>query len=463
MRKIREVLRLKYELGFTHRMIAKALRVAVGTVSEYLAKAKKGGLSWPLPEELSDGELEAGLFPPPGSSGARPGLDYAHIHEELRRHRELTLLQLWVEYAENKPGAYGYSRYCELYGQWKKKLNPTMRQRHRAGEKTFVDFSGKKPHIVDPKTGELVEMELFVGTLGASSYTYVEATLNQSLESWAKAHKGMSDYFGGSTEIWVPDNLKSGVDLVDRYEPGINRTYEELATHYGAVVVPARVFKPKDKAKVESAVQVAQRWILRELGFFIPKGAHFVVPALFELVEDADADLPDVLRSHLRDACSEIRELKDKCAGIEHELKALTKQLPEVQRLLAIPGIGLLTATAIVGFIGDLRRFPSGRRFSSYLGLVPKENSSGDIRRLGRITKRGDSYLRMLLTQGGRAVLRAANVSTSPPDKLRAWARKVHRSRGHNKAVIAVANKLARIVWAVSTREGEFQSVPVAA
>ena len=234
-------------------------------MSEYLAKAKKGGLSWPLPEELSDGELEAGLFPPPGSSGARPGLDYAHIHEELRRHRELTLLQLWVEYAENKPGAYGYSRYCELYGQWKKKLNPTMRQRHRAGEKTFVDFSGKKPHIVDPKTGELVEMELFVGTLGASSYTYVEATLNQSLESWAKAHKGMSDYFGGSTEIWVPDNLKSGVDLVDRYEPGINRTYEELATHYGAVVVPARVFKPKDKAKVESAVQVAQRWILAVL------------------------------------------------------------------------------------------------------------------------------------------------------------------------------------------------------
>ena len=175
------------------------------------------------------------------------------------------MLQLWVEYAENKPGAYGYSRYCELYGQWKKKLNPTMRQRHRAGEKTFVDFSGKKPHIVDPKTGELVEMELFVGTLGASSYTYVEATLNQSLESWAKAHKGMSDYFGGSTEIWVPDNLKSGVDLVDRYEPGINRTYEELATHYGAVVVPARVFKPKDKAKVESAVQVAQRWILAVL------------------------------------------------------------------------------------------------------------------------------------------------------------------------------------------------------
>jgi len=182
-------------------------------------RRRRGGLSWPL-EELSDGELEAGLFPPPGSSGARPSLDYAHIHEELRRHRELTLLQLWVEYAENNPGAYGYSRYCELYGRWRKKLNPTMRQRHRAGEKTFVDFSGKKPHIVDAKTGELVEMELFVATLGASSYTYVEATLDQSLELWTKAHGGMSDFFGGSTEIWVPDNLKSGVELADReYSP----------------------------------------------------------------------------------------------------------------------------------------------------------------------------------------------------------------------------------------------------
>ncbi len=146
----------------------------------------------------------------------------------------------------------------------------------------------------------------------------------------------------------------------------------------------------------------AVRGLLRELGFFIPKGTHFVVPAISELVEDADSNLPDVLRSHLRDACSEIRELKNKTTGIEHELKALAKQLPEVQRLLTIPGIGVLTATAIVGFVGDLRRFPSGCRFSSYLGLVPKENSSGDIRRLGRITKRGDSYLRMLLTQGGR-------------------------------------------------------------
>ena len=265
MRKIREILRMKQELGFSHRSIARALHVAVGTVSEYLAKAKKRGLSWPLPEELSDSELEGRLFPPPASSRERARPDFAHVHEELKRHRGLTLLQLWVEYAEDNPGAYRYSRFCELYGRWKKKLNPTMRQRHRAGEKTFVDFSGNKPHMVDPKTGEVVEVELFVAALGASSYTYVEATPSQSLESWVKAHERMSDYFGGSSEIWTPDNLKSGVVWADRYEPGINRTYEELAGHYGAVVIPARVRKPKDKAKVESAGQVAQRWILAVL------------------------------------------------------------------------------------------------------------------------------------------------------------------------------------------------------
>jgi transposase len=180
----------------------------------------------------------------------------------------------------------------------------------------------------------------------------------------------------------------------------------------------------------------AVRGILRELGHFIPKGARFVVPAITELVEDPDSDLPDALRSHLEEACSEIRELKKKCTDIEHELQVLSKQLPEVQRLLTVPGIGLLTATAIVAFVGDLRRFPSGRRFASYLGVVPKENSSGDVRRLGRITKRGDSYIRMLLTHGGRSVLRAAHVYKNPPDKLHGWALKLQRSRGHNKAAI---------------------------
>jgi transposase len=177
----------------------------------------------------------------------------------------VTLLLLWVEYASDNPGGYRYSRFCELYGRWKKKLNPTMRQRHRAGEKIFVDFSGKKPHLVDPRTGEIVEVELFVGVLGASNYTYAEATRSQDLELWVGAHQRMLEYFEGSSEIWIPDNLKSGVFRADRYEPGVNRSYEELAEHYGAVVIPARVRKPKDKAKVEAGVLLAQRWILAVL------------------------------------------------------------------------------------------------------------------------------------------------------------------------------------------------------
>ena len=225
-------------------------------------KAAAKSLGWPLPEEFSDAQLEEVLFPRAPGSSEREVPDFAGVHEELRRHRELTLLQLWVEYAEDNPRAYRYSRYCELYQRWRKKLNPMMRQRHQAGEKTFVDFSGKRPHIVDPKTGELQPVELFVAALGASNYMYAEATEDQSIESWVKAHEGMATYFKGSSEIWVPDNLKSGVDWADRYEPGINRTYKELSSHYGAVVIPARVAKPKDKAKVESAVQVAQRWIL---------------------------------------------------------------------------------------------------------------------------------------------------------------------------------------------------------
>ena len=265
MRKIREILRLKHELKLSNRAIARAVHVGAGTVSEYLAKAANKGVGWPLAEARSDAELEQELFPRASGSPERERPDFVTIHEELKRHREVTLLQLWLEYATDNPRAYRYSRYCELYHRWRRKLNPTMRQRHRAGEKTFVDFSGKRPHVVDPKTGELRAVELFVATLGASSYTYAEATLDQSLESWVGAHERMSEYFGGSSEIWIPDNLKSGVTYADRYEPGVNRTYEELASHYGAVVIPARVVRPKDKAKVESAVQLVQRWILAVL------------------------------------------------------------------------------------------------------------------------------------------------------------------------------------------------------
>jgi transposase len=284
MRKIREILRLKQEKGLSHRSIARALHVSIGTVSEYLAKAKDVGLCWPLPEEMDEEELERRLCPLPQEPTARAELVFADLHEELRR-TGVTLLLLWVEYATDNPGGYRYSRFCELYGRWRKKLNPTMRQRHRAGEKIFVDFSGKKPHLVDPRTGEVVEVEFFVGVLGASNYTYAEATRSQDLESWVGAHQRMLEYFEGSSEIWIPDNLKSGVVRADRYEPGVNRTYEELAEHYGAVVIPARVRKPKDKPKVEAGVLLAQRWILavlRNQTFFSLSGLN---KAIWEQLE----------------------------------------------------------------------------------------------------------------------------------------------------------------------------------
>ena len=288
MRKLREILRLKYERRMRHRAIARACGVGVGTVSEYVGRARRAGLSWPLPAEWDDGTLEARLFAAPVPTRERISPDVVRIHEELRR-SGVTLYLLWEEYLETHADGYRYSQFCEIYRRWAKKLTPSMRQVHRAGEKTFIDFSGTRPHIIDRRTGEQIPVELFVAALGASSFTYAEATESQQLPCWVGAHLRMVDYFGGSTEIWVPDQLKSGVTGSCRYEPGINRTYQELAEHYGAVVIPARPGKPKDKATVESAVLVAQRWILarlRDQTFFSLAEINRAIWALLEALND---------------------------------------------------------------------------------------------------------------------------------------------------------------------------------
>jgi transposase len=202
------------------------------------------------------------------------------------------------------------------------------------------------------------------------------------------------------------------------------------------------------------------RGLLREFGCTIPIGAHHVFPRAWDLLADADSDLPDPLRPALAEACTEIRALEDRIRLVEHQLQALADQTPAVARLRSIPGVGLITATALVAFVGDIRRFPSGRHFASYLGLTPRERSSGLVRRLGSISKRGDVYLRMLLTHGARAVLWKAK-SRRDPGRLRTWALKLEHLRGHNKAAIALANKLARIVWAVWKHDVDFREVPV--
>ena len=198
------------------------------------------------------------------------------------------------------------------------------------------------------------------------------------------------------------------------------------------------------------------RGLLREFGVFIPVGARHVVPAVWELIEDAESPLPDALRSPLAEACLEIRELEERVQACETQLKALAGQMPEVRRLETIPGIGLLTATALVAFVGDARRFKTARHFASYLGLTPRERSSGDVRRLGRISKQGNPYLRMLLVHGARAFLWAAR-RPDQPDRLQAWALEKQKARGHNKAAVAVANKLARIAWAVWSTESRYR------
>jgi len=266
MRKIEEILRLKFEKGLTHREIARSCGVSPATVSDYVMRAKVAGLRWPLPERMGEEEVEERLFPACAKQTSREIAqpDWAQIHQELRR-KSVTLSLLWVEYREAEPEGYSYSQFCHCYRTWSKGLNPTMRQRHRAGEKLFIDYAGQTVPIIDAETGEVWQAQIFVAVLGASSYTYAEAQAAQSMPHWIGGHVRALAFLGGVPEVLVPDNLKTGVKSPHLYEPDLNPTYQEFAHHYGVAVVPARTRKPKDKAKVEVGVQVVERWILARL------------------------------------------------------------------------------------------------------------------------------------------------------------------------------------------------------
>ena len=262
MRKTREILRLKWVLRRSHREITRALGVSLSTISETATRAELAGLDDAAIELLGDDALEAKLYPPPLVGVARPALpDPAQIDLELRR-PGVTMRLLHHEYLEQNPGGYGYTRFCDSLREWRKLRRLSMRQEHRAGEKLFVDYAGKKPSIVDGKTGERVEVELFVAVLGASNYTFAEATRSQQVPDWIGSHVRALEFFGGVTAMVVPDNLKSGVTRPDRYEAGLQRSYEEFAQHYSTAVIPARPVHPRDKAKVEVGVQIVERWIL---------------------------------------------------------------------------------------------------------------------------------------------------------------------------------------------------------
>jgi transposase len=264
MRDIREALRLSCEAELTHRQIATSLRIAATTVRRYLARAEQAGLSWPLPDDLDDAALEHLLFPPlPPATVPRTPPDFGWVHRELRR-KGVTLQLLHMEYKHAQPDGYQYSQFCGLYQQWAGRVDLVMRHDHRAGDKLFADYAGHTIPIYPPGA-PVWQAELFVAVLGASNYTFAEATASQQLACWLGSHVRCFEFMGSVPALLVPDNLRSGVTKSHRYEPLLNRSYQELATHYGTAILPARAGKPRDKAKAEVGVLIAERWILASL------------------------------------------------------------------------------------------------------------------------------------------------------------------------------------------------------
>jgi transposase len=266
MRQISEVLRLAAQ-GLSHRQISQSLDLGKTTVQEYRARAEAAGVSWPLPEGLDAAGLEERLFrrPVEECGPGRPEPDWREVHRELKRKRHVTLQLLWIEFRQSHPESLAYTQFCVHYRRWLGVQDLVMRMEYRAGERLFVDFSGDTVPVVDPQTGEIWQAEVFVSVLGASGLLYVEATRGQDLKSWLDAHVRAFEFYGGSVEAVVPDNLKSGVTKACWYDPEINPSYQDLARHYGVSVLPTRVRRPQDKAAVEVGVQVAERWVLAPL------------------------------------------------------------------------------------------------------------------------------------------------------------------------------------------------------
>ena len=260
VRKIKEILRLKWESGLSNRAIGRSCKLSCSTVSEYVQRAKRAGLSWPLPEGIGEEELYGKLFPERRKTGEeqKPMPDWKQVHSEMKK-RGVTLKLLWMEYRESHTDGYQYTQYCAYYRRWKQQLNPSMRLVHKGGEELEVDYAGMTLSIVNAETGEITQAQIFVATLAASSYTYAEAQSSQTLPNWIGGHLRAFAFFGGLPRLLKPDNLKAGVKSPNYYEPDINPTYQEMAEYYGVGVLPTRVRKPKDKPHAENAVQNVER------------------------------------------------------------------------------------------------------------------------------------------------------------------------------------------------------------
>lgn len=267
MRKIRDVLRLHYSAGLSIRQINRSSKVSVGSIQTLLKKAEQLKLEWPLPEKMDDSEL-AKLFYPQSDTRQSAKFhvpDWAEVRKQLSM-KGVTKRLVWEEYTQQFPNrCYSYSQFCDRYLHWFKKQQRSMRQQHKAGDVLFVDYAGQTMPIVNPNTGEVKHAQIFVAALGASNYYYAEATWTQGLQDWLESHVRTFEFIGGVPNIVVPDNLKSGVSKACKYDPDVNPSYQQLAAHYDTAIIPARPYKPKDKAKAEVGVQIIERWILARL------------------------------------------------------------------------------------------------------------------------------------------------------------------------------------------------------
>ena len=285
MHVLREILRQKLALGRTHRQVAASVGVSAGKVAGVFTDARGLGLDAATIDAMSDAELDARLYPKTVPTSVRPQPDCATLHLELRR-PAVTLALLHIEYLTAHPDGLRYTAFCDRYREWAKRQSPVMRQVHVAGDKLFVDYAGMKARVVDPQTGEVVEVELFVAVLGASNYTYAEATRTQQVIDFVSSVTRAFSFIGGVTRAVVPDQLKSAVTVACRYDPLIQRTCAELGRHYATTILPARPKSPRDKAKVEVGVQIAERWLLARIRNETFNSLGALNERLFELTAD---------------------------------------------------------------------------------------------------------------------------------------------------------------------------------
>ena len=391
MRKISEILRLKYEAKLSHEKIARACGLSKGAVGKYINLAKVRGLSWPLPQGRSEAQLEAKIFRTQERPARLTEPDYAHIHHELKR-KGVTLQLLWAEYAEcHGDNALRYSQYCHRYRQWRQRQKRSMRQLHRAGEKLFIDYCGPTVPVINRSSGEIRQAQVFVAVLGASSYTFAEATWSQELPNWIASHQRAFRFFGGVPELLVPDNLLSAVTKACRYAPEPNQTYLDMARHYHIAILPARPYKPKDKAKAEAGVQLVERWILARLRHRTFFGLGELNQAIRALLEELNTrpfqKLPGSRRSQfesldkpalkpLPQSAYEYAEWKQAKPGIDYHIE-VNKHFYSVPHRWVGRVLDVRTTAAIVEIFSRGQRIASHPRarkrgFSTVAEHMPK-------------------------------------------------------------------------------------------